>query len=158
MKREIGNMFDMYGAVLGPHMILVTTNSYKRRDGALVMGRGAAKQLAVLKPDVPYAFGRRLIDGQFMTYGVMSLPPQAEGEPWLGAFQVKYHFKDEANMELIQTSLIMLDEMARKMPHMRIDLNYPGIGNGRIHDQVRRKQLDKWLDQLPDNVHVWTFH
>jgi hypothetical protein len=145
-------MFDMIGATVGSHLVLVTTNSYIRRDGALVMGRGAAKQLANLYPDVPYEFGRR-VGCSLAQYGLFWMG-QTAMRPALGAFQVKWHFKEQANLDLILDSSRMLKDVAQKCADSRIDMNYPGIGNGRLSYDI----VDPLLQDLPDNVHIWTFH
>jgi hypothetical protein len=50
----------------------------------------------------------------------------------VGAFQVKRHFKDDAKLELIKAScLVLINEIIRDNP-VQVHLNYPGIGNGRL--------------------------
>jgi len=46
-----------------------------------------------------------------------------------------------------------LAEWAIAHPDCRIDLNFPGIGNGRLSPD----QVLPLIKQLPDNVHVWRY-
>lgn len=157
MKREIGNMFDTIGAIVGGnHMLLATGNSFIRQDGCLVMGRGAARQLALRYPHIPRLFGRRIT--HLSKYLIVTEPSHQYAHPWLGVLQVKYHFKDMADMDLLSESISALKMTANTLPHFRIDINYPGIGNGCISAASDLKQIVHLLNSLPDNVHVWTFH
>jgi hypothetical protein len=141
MKLEQGNMWSIYDET---DYFIVTTNSYIRTDGAVVMGRGIAKQLAARVPKIPYILGD-LID-HLTEYGVIMVRKH-------GAFQVKYHFKDPADLGLIHRAVFDLTQYAEAVPTKRFDMNFPGIGNGHLaYDDVL-----PLLQPLPDNVHVWTF-
>jgi len=59
----------------------------------------------------------------------------------------------EALPELIQRSAEKLTVWASAHPDCRIDLNFPGIGNGRLSPA----QVLPVVGQLPDNVHVWRY-
>lgn len=141
MKLCEGNMWSILDET---DYFIVTTNSYIRKDGALVMGRGIAKQLATRHPLMPYRLAE-LIE-HLGEYGVLM-------DGMFGAFQVKYHFKDMADIELIHRSTIDLRRFALIAKDKRFDVNFPGIGNGRLtYDEVL-----PIIKLLPDNVHVWTF-
>jgi hypothetical protein len=129
------------------HKVLVTGNSFIKKDGSLVMGRGAAKQLASLYPNLPYQLGTKI--SAFTKNGVYGVILVDD----LGVFQVKYHFKDNARRDLITKSSEQLCFLANILPEETIFLNYPGIGNGRLNKNV----VSPILEMLPDNVHVWTF-
>jgi len=150
MIRDKGNMFDLVDQGAN-RALLVTTNSYIRKDGALVMGRGAAKTAAQRWPGLPYALGKRITHLEEYNIGLLT---QTNGELLtLGAFQVKFHFADQADLELIARSARELASLARTRQDWRFDMNYPGIGNGHL----RFEDVDPLLQDLPDNVHVWTF-
>lgn len=144
MIREAGDMFQVRNIRDRDITLIATTNSYIRRDGAVVMGRGAAKRMASLYPWIPKRFGERITHLGF--YGYLEI----DG---LGAFQVKKHFKDNAEIELIAYSCGMLSGWAYRHPETEYHMNYPGIGNGRL----KPEQVEKYILMLPDNVHVWTF-
>lgn len=152
MRSEVGNMFNTIGNIVDEHMLVVTTNSFIRRDGALVMGRGAAKQLATLYPDMPWTFASKM-SGSLCTYSLL-WTEATPFRPALGAFQVKRHYADDACIKLIRDSTLMLSTLAQEKPKTRFDMNYPGIGNGRLSIN----DVGPLLRNLPDNVHVWTFY
>jgi len=139
-------------------VVVVTTNSTINQRGELVMGRGAALAMKKAFPGIASEFGAR----------VKSFKKWAATEDYLflnhlretkilGILQVKRHFKDTADFELIRQSLDMFRHYARGMkgacPDCRIFLNFPGIGAGKLAD--RYDDILKLLKRLPDNVHVW---
>lgn len=67
-----------------------------------------------------------------------------------GIFQVKVHFRQRAELELIYRSVSMLDEYARRHPDTQIRLNYPGIGAGGLP----RSKVEPPLRRLPDTVTI----
>jgi len=140
---------DMLAGIIPGDIYLVTTNSYIRKDGALVMGRGAAKQLSVMYPRLPYLLGDRI--EHLGEYNVGVLTDTGSGLS-LGAFQVKFNFSDEADLDLIQRSVDELHRVATEDGRV-FHVNFPGIGNGRraIED------IEPMLASLPDNVCVWRF-
>ena len=143
---------DMLATIRPGDIYLVTTNSFIRKDGALVMGRGAAKQLATMIPNLPFAFGERILDncGHLGEYNIGVLT-NVRNESF-GAFQVKYHFKDEADLDLIERSVGVLHDLAVGDGRV-FHVNYPGIGNGRRNIE----DVEPLLESLPDNVCIWRF-
>ncbi len=131
--------------------ILFTANSTVRKDGALVMGRGAAEQAQIRFPGCNMMFGK-LIQKTGPNYGVILLPRGHQDHRFLGAFQVKYHFSDKADIDLIDYSCGMLGLLANiLMPGIRYAVNFPGIGWGRL----KREDVLPVISKLPDNVEVW---
>lgn len=144
---------DMFNAT--PDVLLVTTNAFVRSDGGLVMGRGAAFQMTQKYPGSQAEFGRLVQQWRAsypnQPYGVLaSLEWQ---NPMLAIFQVKYHFRDEADLGLIRNSVKALGEWARLDSRVTFAVNFPGIGNGRLSDAA----VLPLLKPLPDNVGVWTY-
>lgn len=72
------------------------------------------------------------------------------GRPGFGIFQVKEHFGDKADLELIRRSAVVLAEYARRYPDVQIRMNYPGIGWGCCH----RREVEPLLTRLPENVTI----
>lgn len=141
---------DMLANLVQGDIYLVTTNSYIRKDGALVMGRGAAKQLATMFPNLPFELGKRI--EHLGEYNVGVLTQTNDSKLSLGAFQVKYNFADAADLDLIGRSVDELHRLAVEDGRV-FHVNFPGIGNGRLtYDSVL-----PLLASLPDNVCVWTF-
>ena len=144
---------DMWSAYDDAALFLITTNSTLKKNGALVMGRGIARQAQERFPRLDLALGREIArrcssQGE---YGLLVSPrwPAAK----LGAFQVKTHYARPASPSLIRQSAIALLAWCEEHPGAAVHLNYPGIGNGGL----ARAQVLPLLKPLPDNVHVWEY-
>lgn len=145
-----GNMWRSFSRTDG---FCITTNSYIRKDGELVMGAGIALQAKKIFDDLPLALGRKIENkcGHLGVYGI--LPSNRKEIDKMVAFQVKTHFKNQADLGLIEKSTNQLSTIAKKYPNKRLDLNFPGIGRGgRSVEEVM-----PIIKQLPDNVHIWRF-
>ena len=151
MILEHGNMWSILGETDG---FCITTNSNVRTDGALVMGRGIAREARDRFPDLAYKAGAWILEhcGSNGKYGLLNMGKFGTNACIL-LFQVKYLWSDNADLELIKNATRELKATAEKYPQKRFDLNYPGIGNGKL--QLRNVQ--PLLETLPDNVHVWRF-
>ena len=145
MIREHGNMWSIFGST---DYFIVTTNSYVRGNGQLVMGRGAAFQLKRHFPELPAVAGRVIL--HLGIYGMIWLLRPREV---IGLFQVKKHFKDNARIDLIVMATNILRAKARDCPEKRFDMNFPGIGNGHL----KESDVLPIIEVLPDNVHIWTY-
>ena len=147
---EFGNMWNAFHDT---DAFCITTNSYIRNDGELVMGRGIAKQTKELFEDLPLALGNKVEErcGHLGTYGL--LPSNRNDIDKFVAFQVKSHFKNEADLGLISKSADRLSEIAMMYPNKRFDLNFPGIGNG----GRSQSEVMPLIEGMPDNVHIWRF-
>ena len=140
-----GNMWDTWPTT---DYFIFTGNSFIKRNGALVMGRGIAREVRDKWPGIDVEIGRELMKHIHTDnfYGLVL------GEK-IGVFQVKHHFSDPAELILIAASAELLRIEAEDHPHARYALNFPGIGNGHLkYDNVL-----PLLKHLPDNVNIWTF-
>ena len=152
-----------------PGMIVVTTNATITRRGLLVMGAGAAFQAKLRYPNIDkecaeiiqktsrllWAYPGEKADmdaysGVGYYFQVVRPPRPGENKVGFGVFQVKVHFRDDAHLELIRRSAIVLEEYCRGHPDVVIRMNYPGIGYGRLD----RKVVEPLLVNLPDNVTI----
>lgn len=140
---------DMWSSLKDADYFLVTTNSFVKNNGDLVMGAGIAKQMRDKVPGIAARFGTA-IKAAGPRYGVILLPKQ--GSLVAGAFQVKNFWGDPAELGLIRFSTEKLTVLANAEPNKRFDLNFPGIGNGKL-DYV---DVFPIVNTLPDNVHIWT--
>jgi hypothetical protein len=161
---EYGDMWSVWGRF--NTAFIVTTNSTLTSTGDLVMGRGIAEQLRARRRVAARFFGRYIKEsvGSGGVYGCVVWDDHsmhswmgAHSAPgpgcWLGVFQVKKHFRDTADLKIIEKSVLMLDAAARRNTDRTFHLNYPGIGFGRLAEGV----VDPLLRRLPSNVHVWRF-
>ena len=146
MIRETGDMWSIFKTT---DNFIVTTNSYIRTDGALVMGRGIAKQLRDRFPGIDKALAAGV---KHLGYYGLSAAVGPDFQT-IVALQVKYHFADKATLELITASTNTLNAWSRRFNDRRYDMNFPGIGYGGLaYDDVL-----PIVETLPNNVHVWTF-
>lgn len=146
-----GNMFDHLSDY---DYFFVTTNSYIKRDGSLVMGRGAALQLKEMFPKIPYIFGElvKQLCGHMGEYNLVYYYPSGLNV-CIGAVQVKYHYLGTADLLLVQRSLEVLKDRALVWKTKKIALNYPGIGFGGLPFAL----VETIVDLLPDNIDVWRY-
>lgn len=150
MILEKGNMWDVYEDT---DLFCITTNSFVKGNGELVMGRGIALEALKRFPELPRKLGYEILKLPHkvptkVKYHFIWYPPLH-----IAAFQVKYHYRDKAKIELIKKSCEKLKIFARQRPTWRIDLNFPGIGYGGLD----KADVLPTLRNLPDNIHVWEF-
>ena len=143
---KTGNMWDDYDNV---DYFLITTNSTIKNNGAVVMGRGIAKTVKDKWYGIDVTFGRKITEtcGSGGFYGVLF-------DDNIGFFQVKYHWGDQARLDLIESSTAALWLLASAAPDKKFALNMPGIGNGGLAYSL----VKPLVDELPDNVDIWTFN
>lgn len=161
MRLRTGNMLDVYGNC---DLFLFTANATITKDSRLVMGAGIAKTLKSRLPSIDAVMARAITD-QLRVRGVepdwsalregttryLLVVRSLLGQD-VGAFQVKYHWSQDANLPLIQWSCDMLADYIGIRGPMDVHLNFPGIGNGRL---PRDKVLPIISSSLPDCVTVW---
>lgn len=147
MILEHGNMWDVFGKT---DLFLITTNPIINKQGNLVMGRGIAKEFAERFPTGPKEFASIIRGFPNSNVGNLYYEP-VFGKQHVGYFMVKDHWAENAKISIIMRSVADLYDMAASWG--RIDLNFPGIGNGKL----KMEDVLPIVQQLPDNVHVWTY-
>lgn len=145
MILEHGNMWDVFGKT---GLFLFTSNPIVNKQGLAVMGRGIAKQVADRYPEVQREFGIYL-QSPGDNYNVDRLC--IVDRQLVGFFMVKDHWREPALLHVIRESTTQLYHMAGE--YEKVDLNFPGIGNGKL----KMEDVLPIVEQLPDNVHVWTY-
>ena len=150
MKLYIGNMWSVFSQV---DLFCITTNSYIKKNGALVMGRGIAQQARDKFPGLDLALGQAIVNAgmQDEVYGLLVSPSWPVKK--LAAFQVKTNFRSKAELEIITASTHALSTFAKANPNKRIALNFPGIGN----EKLPYNEVLGIVKHLPDNVGLWKF-
>lgn len=147
---KIGNMWTIYEQT---DLFLITTNSTLDKSNALIMGAGIAKQAKQRFPRIEEVMGHAVhaTCGNLGEYGLLISPrwPTAK----LGAFQSKTQWQLPARLSVIQKSTSMLLEWVAQHPDSKVALNFPGIGYGRLS----KASIRPILDQLPNNVEIWTY-
>jgi len=139
-----GNIWDYKCTV-----ICITTNSIVRTDGALVMGRGIAKQCVDRNPGIQFKFGEVVKkNGSIMQ--ITTLMDQGSLR-LLALFPVKWHWKQSARLSIIDKSARDLSEYANFNPNAIFILPRPGCGNGNLLWEDVKPRIERIL---PNNVHV----
>jgi len=150
MIYKVGNILEHMDDA---DVILVTTNSYINRNRQLVMGRGFASCMASKFPEIKEIAGERI--GHLSRYGVINIPKIIcsvnASRIDIALFQVKYHFKDNADLDLVKFSTMMLRIWAYIEKDKEFFLNYPGIGQGKLDKSL----VEPIVSKLPDNVTIW---
>ena len=153
MRLIYGNMWASYTDY---HLVLVTTNSYIKSNGRLVMGTGAAREALKRLPGIDKQIGSLILrrSGHLGKYGL--IVPTGD-MPEIGAFQVKYSPFKKAVLELIGLSAEMLygvvDRYSVLGYDIKVALNFLGIGFG----QLTRAEVMPIIEELQDNVEVWQY-
>lgn len=126
---------------------LFTANSFIRKDGCLVMGRGAASDVLNNYPEISRTLGHVIKDacGHLGVYGLILVSKHN-----IGAFQVKKRFDNGATISLIKRSGKMLKKVAEDYPDLTFHMNFPGIGNGGLPYMQVFRTLE--MLYLPNNV------
>lgn len=159
MQLEKGNIWDIYSTT---DIFLFTANATVKSDCSLVMGRGLAQQVRDHIPGIDLEIGTRILTGRrYRKYGqyfgitveyLLVIVP-FQHPPAVGAFQVKGYYSDPATLELIVGATQALTDLALSFTDKRFDMNFPGIGAGRLE----RDAVLPIISHLPDNVHIWEF-
>lgn len=144
MILEKGNMWDVFGKT---DMFCITTNATIKKNGALVMGRGIARQARDKLLGIDREAGKIIAD----LYDYYLVRIGVYGDQNVFAFQVKHEYYNKAELDLIRRSSYKLFGKILFYGIERVDLNFPGIGNGGLP----REEVLPIISLLPDIVHVW---
>jgi hypothetical protein len=138
----------MWTAYAAADLFCITTNSYIRQDGALVMGRGIAREAKQRHPGIDYRFGNAIGEacGHIGEYGLV-----VDTDTKLAAFQVKYTWYRDAIPGLIAYSVTELNAYIVAHRLKNVQLNFPGIGNGGL----ARCEVLPLILSLPMSVTIW---
>ncbi len=139
MKEAFGNIWDM---VTPDDALVITTNGFVRKDGSAVMGRGIALQATQRDEEVSKRLGYMITRyGNHVHY--------IRDEPLWFSFPVKHHWKEQADLKLIERSAQELVEKFNsafmELPH-KCYLPRPGCGNGRLKWEDVKPVIEPYLD------------
>lgn len=147
---EYGNMFDILNQT---DLFCITTNA-SIRTGRLSMGKGIALEAKKKFPELPRIAGAELqFSGMFYGFRIV----YCDGYKF-GLFQTKDYARYNSNTYLISDSLRHMlyhlrdYENRNGKPYSRVDLNYPGIGEGGLNIKHIFNRVNTLL---PPYVHVW---
>ena len=152
MQYKIGNLYTKFT----PNQVIFATCNNVINSRGLVMGGGNALAMAKAIPEAPALLGNRIneilrkTNGKF--YGIAIAQ---HNDYHIGAFQSKYHYADPSTLELIRSSLLILDNVASHNPSYEYHIPMPGIGLGGIPFNDVKNLIDSM--ELSENIYVWTY-
>ena len=150
MKLIRGNLWEQKSRA---RIIFFTGNASVKKNGELVMGRGAAKEAEQYFPGLAHEIGQWFTEKDLIEKRVgIYISSRYQNGTFIGYFQVKYRWYDNANLDLIKFSCKELCHCAMEIPEKKIAINFPGIGNGGLDRRDVQPILE---DMLPDNVWVY---
>ena len=123
---------DLWNAITdGFNIIVITTNGAVRKDGAAIMGRGVALQAKKRYLGIEYVLGRLIRENGNHVNLITGNTPK------IVSFPVKHHWRQKADLKLINQSVLELVQLINKLPPLsyrscNIALPRPGCGNGQL--------------------------
>lgn len=120
---------DMWTVGARFQALCIPTNGIVKADGCAVMGAGVALQACQRHFGLDRLLGASL-RRQGNHVAILSKPRYG---PAIIAFPTKYHWQDEADLELIQRSCRELRAIIfAKLPPFNVLLPRPGVGKGQL--------------------------
>lgn len=159
MKEARGNMLDMDCDAL-----IITTNGFTKTNGEAVMGRGIAKQIADLMPEIPkklggmlHLFGNNVSVLTTDPMPIVNFPVKPDYVRNNGTNVVSHcktaigtwtaGFLAKADIQLIEKSLIQLVELTNRKPEWKVILiPRVGCGAGELDYKDIKPLMEKYLD------------
>ncbi len=123
---------------------VIPTNLQVRSNGEAVMGAGLAKAAAARFPELPAAYGRYLADGKRR---------MAKRDLRLILAPSKHHWKEDADLELIEESCRAIGDYARA-DDMVIAMPPFGCGLGGLDWQEIHPLVMEWLNLPHGKVYL----
>ncbi len=134
-----------------PDVYLFTGNPIIKKNGAIVMGRGAAKQVRDSYPGIDAKLGNHVARSNAPSTGLAFVPINEEARQIIGWFQVKHHWMEPADLDVITNATASLVDLANLRQDITVHMNFPGIGNGRLSEE----EVLPVLYHLPNNVRIY---
>ncbi len=115
---------NLFNTLQSYDLICTTTNGIVKSNGKLVMGAGNAKQFRDFFPGLDLDLGQKV-----STYGNQPFLVYKKGNA-ICSFPTKHHYKDPADLDLIEASAKSLVKIASSRYLTRVALPAPGVGKG----------------------------
>jgi hypothetical protein len=125
------------------------SNGVIKNNGELVMGAGTANIIKVMHPELPLFFGQQIKLNYFSPTNIYKYGIIISEQCKIIAVQTKYHYRDKADLELIEYSLNKLITLR----NVEIGLPLPGVGLGGLHIN----DVAPLLENLPKNIKLYEY-
>ena len=130
MSTRIANQ-DIWELFDDNSFIVVPTNISVKANGNAVMGRGIAAQAVQKYPNLPKLYGKAIIEGKTIN-GFYVFPKYR-----IVTVAVKKHWKQDADIVLIESQLELLKRSTEKMNYETLLMPLIGCGFGRLtYEQI----------------------
>jgi hypothetical protein len=134
MREEKVNIWDMHK---NNKWICITTNSYVKLNGELVMGRGCAKEARDRFPDIAKRLGTVYYQTRFEKFPPVIILKDLR----IIAFPTKCFFKHPAKLDIIENSCKQLMYNIEARGIKEVYLPRPGCGYGALSWEKEVKPL-----------------
>lgn len=121
--------------------ICITTNGHVKKDGTCVMGRGCAKEALERWPNIGKVLGAKITARKNQCYLLGYV-----GKFAVASFPVKHHWRQNADLDLIEQSCKQIKQLADKHNWKVIVIPRPGCGNGKLDWEQVKPILKQELD------------
>lgn len=131
MIEEVGDLFTYsvnYGDSDKYVARVIPTNGMVSTTGKAIMGRGVALQAATKYKTLPTILGSLILS---KGNRVHELP--LEGGPIFVSFPTKYHWREPADLKLIERSAQELISLLNERNYDMVIMPKPGTGNGNLN-------------------------
>lgn len=159
MKEIYGNLWAANADALA-----ISTNGFTKNDGTAVMGAGCAKEANRWFPGLAHYLGQKLKrDGNHVAYVSSewldkhkdtALPTENAVDFDLIFVPVKHHWREQADLDLIERSCVELVELTDRKDWQNVTLPRLGCGNGRLKWNYVKQRIEPLLD---DRFSIITF-
>lgn len=139
MREEFGDFWAFLGDI---HVI--TTNGTLKNNGTCVMGRGIAREAKIRFPGIDKTLGREIRNHGNKVHK-LGCWTRADGAIFnIMSFPVKHQWFEQADIELIKDSAARLAYEVTN--EKRIIMVRPGCGNGGLHWDTVKPEIEDYLD------------
>lgn len=118
---------------------VITTNGIIKKDIRAVMGAGVAKEARDRFPGIDLTLG-------VMIHNFGNRPHIINLDPIIVSFPTKWHWKEKADIKLIEKSAHNLVKIADALNFTFVSMPRPGCGNGGLAWEDVRKVIEPILD------------
>ena len=126
--------------------IAITTNGMLNKYGNGIMGAGVAKQAATLFPNLPWLLGQSLKEHGNTTQILSNKQLRSGIEYAILSLPTKNHWRNPADLDLIEKSLKSLVEITNLRKWNKVILPRPGCGLGGLSWQIVKGVCETHLD------------
>ncbi len=143
MIEDIGDLWE-YPA----DATVITTNGYVKNNGAAVMGRGSAKEAAEKWFFLPMLLGEAIKEygNEVFVWTLKELEDDDVVDKNIITMPVKHNWWEPADINLIETSAVVLKEETDLWGFKSVVMGRPGCGNGGLEWKEVKPILEEILD------------